>query len=606
MEAMPDAELDGVLLAAPLPDMEGFANDVDPEFNQDAKKTPVQQGASFLEHIIQKRSGVVMTHAAEERGLSAKLLSKWCSAAAELTVRSQTASWEAVLRYIGQMAGATLHPVAYIERQAYDATPLRIRVPEQHGCQEERKVKLFMIETEVAILVRRCGPPESVAPGDFLLLRLPFSHSPRVAAKGNGVCTMDALRSVLPDSASVPALFGDCKFRLVETDEDKPNLRGERLLPSCRAPGWGERNLLHCVCSAHKVHAACTKTWDEEKMANVISGMVHAFKALDDVEVLNSLRRWMKEQIRPRLRIVQGHPSSAGATDFRRHCLQYFCPKKTHPRRRSNLIELCRLLSGDWQVQGQLIHHCTACCSSPESTAMQLEELLPRTLLSLRSNGIFSKDNWLEWPQQMLLFAWASFLHGFMLEGFIAVLHGRGLDAEGVDAELPGIGVIGQAEAAPAIPDATEAARLERAKSFRIAVTFLPQPSWSKHLYILRVSLDVAVQLMRHLTHSTSSEAVVESMHALHVEGMQSFRVVTLQSQEPFLNSLRQGVRQICDPSCWQHLAETEELRSDVWRVGCRPMAVIWQLLHVRFGMWPFRMFALLSDQSERLAPAIG
>ena len=103
-------------------------------------------------------------------------------------------------------------------------------------------------------------------------------------------------------------------------------------------------------------------------------------------------------------------------------------------------------------------------------------------------------------------------------------------------------------------------------------------------------------------THKVSAEAEVESMHALHVEGRPYFHIAFLQSQEPFLSALRQGLRQICEASLWNNLVETEELRSDVWRTCCRPMAVIWQLLLLRLREWPFELFALLNNRSERLA----
>ena len=561
------------------------------------------KGAMFLEGCVANRTGLVWKHAAEHEGSSVKLLQKRASAAAEACVAQQDAGWRSVIHYVLRVA-PDLVPLLFVERQAYDATPSRLRIPNQDGCQEERKVKLFMIETEVAILLAKRGNRGNDEAGNYLLLRVPFSHTPRVAAKGDAFCTKEVLSSTVPAHG---ALAEGCPniFRISESDEDGSNLKAERLLAHSRSKKWQE-GLLHCLCSAHKCHAACQKTWED---SDIISGFVHAYKALEDVGTLNAVREFMLKEIPKRLHIVRGSDCPLEGQSFRENMLKIFTPSKSRPRLRARVTEVCRLLNGDWRRSKILIHHCKlGCCSSPESTVQQLQSILVKTLLGLR-RGIFSRDNWTEWPHQMLFFAWASFLHGFMLDAFLAVLKGQEVipeehDAANLEAAEALVEQRLAAARAPPLPDAMAVARQEKSKALRIAVAFLPSP-WFRDFFILRVALEPEVQLMSYLVDSVSIKKETAEMQSHLHQGQRQYNICKLLSLKPMQDAIQLGVANICDEKSWSPFAETEEFRSEIWRVASRPMAVLWQLLCTRFSTYPWKLFQLLSNRSEDCATAL-
>ena len=608
-------DVDAFLNAAPLPEV--------PELDDvpvtASPPSQVAKGAEFLEGLLARRSGVVMKHVAADQGVSSKLLQRRSSAAAEACMRLQWSQLQRVLEYISQMAGHTLEPLAYIERQAYDATPCRLRVPNQEeGGQEARKVKIYMVESEIAILLCKADHLHKNSPEDFLLLRLPFSHMPRVAAKGTGACTQEVLKATLPmsrgrgASPEIEELFKGRVFRLCETDGDGANFKAEQLLKEQRPQAWRQGALLHVVCSAHKAHAAVEKTWGETPMSDIITGMINCYLALDDLEVLNAVRRFMDAEITTRLQVFVGSECSESAKLFQENCKRYFWPKRSRSRIRSQLHQVCEVLNGDWRVPGCLQHHCRNCCSSKASTERKLKRLLATALLSLRC-GCLCRDNWVEWPDQMVFIAWSHLLHQFMQDAFLHVLRGEPqLPAPMNEDEQPenpiGDRVPGHDPERAGGADGlagVQAARAERAKCLRLALAFLSDPSWFKHLYILRVSLQVQVPLMRHLVHSVSKEEEIDNMYGALTQGHRRYRVVQLLEQEQLQQSFTAGVDQITDPTCWGHLGETEELRSLIWKTAFRTLATIWQLITVPYTAWPWPLFRLLTARTQEVAASI-
>ena len=140
------------------------------ETSEDAKPlSPLEAGGMFLQATLAMRSGLVWQHAAEAEGISIKTLQNRCYAAAEACILQQYSSWRDVLQYALHVA-PDLEPVAFIERQAYDTTPGRLRIADQDGAQGERKVKVLLVETEVAVLLATRGRRETGCVDDFFLL----------------------------------------------------------------------------------------------------------------------------------------------------------------------------------------------------------------------------------------------------------------------------------------------------------------------------------------------------------------------------------------------------------------------------------------------------
>ena len=618
--------IDDVLASVPEPveanhaqlgSVEELHHDERAQGGQDADLSNLQKGAEFLETLVASRAGLVMRHEADDLGISAKLLDKRVSAAAEAVLRLQRESWKAVLSYVQQMMAVT-EPVAYFEYQCYDATPAKLRVENVEGQQNERKIKLWMVETQAAILLANRGRKDT--PQQFLLLKMPFSHSPRITARGTALCAQEVLRSCLPKlDSEVAKIFpqpGGC-FRIAESDEDKANCRAELQFGAGREGDWSG-SLLHSICVGHKTHAACEKTWCLPSMTELITGLINTTKTLEDTEVKNRLFEYMQSELPKRLEVVYGCECAADASIYRENCLLYFMPRQRAARKRAKLTEITRLLNGDWRVPRKLIHHCqgTACCASAASTQAKLQDILVPTLLSLWQ-GVFSKDNWLEWPRQMLALGWAFFLHQFMLDCILHVLtagpdapYGDPEEADEPDggraqlqeANRPHDAAGGAPVAAAGVVDPIEAARAEKRRELRIAVGFLQQRTWFRYLYLLRVALEIEISLMAYFMQTITVEADVKEMHDEHVRGARTYRIEALHSMEQLLFQLTRGVDQVCSAQLWECLPETEEWRSEIWRCCCRAMSVLWQLLYTRYTSWPWRMFSLLTQRTEEHA----
>ena len=215
------------------------------------------------------------------------------------------------------------------------------------------------------------------------------------------------MAQALPADEGLSETFKGNIYRIAESDEDGANVKAERLVSGQRAANWQQGSLLHCFCAAHEAHAACQKTRADSE---AVSGMINVYKVLEDVTTMNAVRRYMIDNIPQRLRIIRGSECLPEAKTFRQTMLRFFMPASSRGRLRAQVEEVCSLCNGDWREQRVLIHHCQVGCCNPEATVRKFQGLLPKTLLGLL-RGMFSRDNWTRWPEQMLVFAWGFFLH---------------------------------------------------------------------------------------------------------------------------------------------------------------------------------------------------
>ena len=266
-----------------------------------------------------------IANAALQLQVSAKVLSKRLDAVAEAIARVPGETLAAVLRYIEQMLGTRLEAVACLERQAFDSTPTDMRIPGEDSCQKEQRVKLYVVETQMALLLKNIRDEGDASPADFLLLKTPHCTTLRIGERGTAECIRNVLSSAHSIPDSLDHLFSNKVYRVSESDEDAGNVRCERLVQDSRAAHWDDA-CLHALCVAHKAHAGAEKTW---KLCEwIISGIVHTYKSLNEVESWKAIKKAMRREISARLvvKLVDSRAETCTpeASAFRESCMEVF------------------------------------------------------------------------------------------------------------------------------------------------------------------------------------------------------------------------------------------------------------------------------------------
>eukprot|EP00971_Amphidinium_carterae_P125188 2480580-Amphidinium_carterae.1 len=445
--------------------------------------------ASYLQCALARYPGKLVSHAGKEMNIDRKLLRTQLGAVSEVSVSVPPQMLSSLVKYIASMKGRTLVPVAFVERQAYDETPSLLRVPELDGGHEERKVKLFMLETEYAILFRKVVPHASdLTSEDFCAVRIPFHGAMRLAERNTAENVVNVVQSAVKpsDTIHLGALFDGNLFRIAETDEHPSNMKAERILPSLREEGWSN-GTLHSVCIGHKVHKAAESTWSY--IDSTITGVIHTYKTLSDQQSITAVRKALRSVLTRQLDII-AVPSVEGilselAVDFRAKCLHLFLPPPSQPQNRELVIYVAkRLLNGNWLNRGRVEHYCIpGCCGSHACTVSKLTKLVPKAIFSMRAH-CFARNNWLQWDLQLNYFAWSWVWHGANLSAMLQVFTGlkekdtntNDLVLAPVQAELEDAGAVpvnAAAQLGPNELDEAEVIRLQRARSLRISIEFL-------------------------------------------------------------------------------------------------------------------------------------
>ena len=579
-------------------------------------ETALQCGARLLQKRFGQGAGMTLSACAQSEGVSKHVLRARLEAAAEANLQKQEAVHMNVLRYIHARV-ALLRPVAYVERCSYDATPLTIRVPMGQS-KEKLKSKIFVTEMEwCALVAKREVDDEAPASENYLVIRGAYAVQARVAERGTGesVCNLHLATQQLPPPPSL-RIFRDA-IRVAESDEDGANVRGERLLKHCRAKSHSELFLLHCFCSAHKVHSSAESVW--ELSPNLISAIIHCCKLLQDPVMIRALRTTLREEIRKRVQVYYSGGISPQATHFRNEMTKHFLPPLQHVRRRLAMQQCLELLNGDMRGR-ELSHYCKgpSCCHNAEHTVAKLQHLLPQALLSQRPT-MFSRNNWSSWHLALNFFGWAGGLHSLLQDCLSKVIASKlngeldHLVAEPGDVEqddVPdavGADLLGAPDAgpvAPAIPDPYQQERQENLARLRFLTTWIPT-GWFQELWLLRVALEPQVQLMKKTLWQSSTEYEIVQCKRLQDEGRREHRVVSLLLGRHLKEMYAASLEHVVHAEAWVNTPFTEQERSRVLQFCMRAPGVVFQLLTARFSKYPWSLFRLLVERCRAVASQI-
>ena len=569
--------------------------------------------ASYLQSQFASKAYSSRREGAEALGCSMKQVAVRLEAAAEASWQHQVAVLHDTLQYVRRMKGTSLHPIGFIERQSYDNTDAELRVPAILENSVGQRVKLMMIETEWAMLVRQIASDteghDVASNGDgrgaFLLIRGKLSPAARIVERGTAECARNALLSVQHLVEDAHSIFDGKVFRIAECDEHSANLRAERLLTACRPSPWQDATLV-CICAAHKAHSSAERTW--QFCLPLLTGMTNTSRALMDIEVLKHIKEQIKVEIEKRL-VIDWHPKTdVEATHFREHAMALFLPPPSQPRRRARMEEACALLNGNWTKQRVLIHHChEGCCGSRAECIAKLQRCLPKALMSQRPT-MFAKNNWSEWSLQSNFYGWSFAIHGFLRDIVSRVLMGQheqdvALQAQGLIPSDP------PPEVEPMLQplaeegrdrhlDEVAKARAEKARWVKVACEWLPT-SWPAELWILRASLQSEVKLMKQLLHLSSDDYVIMALHQRLSNDIGDFPVKLLSNGKLVQDAVLEAMRQMQHPTLFAHLAETEKMRSDVFKYCLRAVAVLSCLLGPRHTTFPWKLFSLLDPEAS-------
>ena len=268
------------------------------------------------------------------------------------------------------------------------------------------------------------------------------------------------------------------------------------------------------------------------------------------------------------------------------------------------MMQLAEFLNGDWRRKKGLEHYCYgACCSGIDESAAKLEKWLVGFLLQHKRD--FSRNNWKSWHRGLAMFGLAGSLHNFLGTILVELLRCQAfpeheaLPALQEDNRDGAVGEEGEGEMQEGqnyVADELQMARQDKAKSMRIAQSFLSGP-WFHDVWVLRATLDGEIRAMSRLLHSCSDVYDVQQQHLWANELRRSFRIVDLFKGHLTTPLMQASLSGFEDRSLWAHFAETQNQRSIIFRASFKPAALTWQLIEDRYTRFPWKVFALLDSK---------
>ena len=466
--------------------------------------------------------------------------------------------------------------------------------------------------------------PDSSAQ-DFLLLGSALCPQVRAASSGSGETTLEVLRSCAPFPDLLRPLASLCGFRarVAETDSAKSNFRAELLLEQQRheAPQLPKTwPLLHLPCTAHRLHACATKTW--QCMLPAISGATHASLLLGSAGGTRHLKQALMMLVQQRL-VIKHEQLPPSAVEFRRRNLALFSPSVRRRYRHARVKVLCQqLFNGDWRVQGVVEHRChPTCCASRNETLEKMTHNVCRLFISL-GISIFSKANWV-WHEALNIYGLGGAMHGLLGDAMLLAF-GNGGGArdvqqdlgdreigqdEGAEARHDGVGELlppeGQAVAARVgqnhlnveQQDLMERLRQQRARSRRLAMDFF-HSSYHESVFIIRYLLAPQVELMSQLLHSLDDQEELRGHSQQNIRLLWWLQGHCLRAYIQDTGERLRGVAHHMPFVC------SEAFRSTVWMLAARSAAVAWQLIHIPSQSYPSRLFSLIDPEKDSLEVA--
>ena len=423
--------------------------------------------------------------------------------------------------------------VCLLEHSVFDETPLLLRVkfPGEHS--EKERAKVYVIELEYALLLKKLNVDTDLAHGNHLLLRIPCSVQIRVAENGTGENIRNVLlhSSLLPDTQDLLQQFRH-RIRLTECDEAGSNLRGERLLSAARGHQF---QLLTVICTAHKVHAAAKKTMSLPLYLPLCSGIINTLKVLWDRKHVKAWKEELRTHIRSTLVIL--HRDAVvlphAARVFRSEALELFAPSRDHPRLQALSHYIAEsLLNGDWRKK-ELQHLCIGkqCCNSEEETFSKVERHVLRLARGLKKS-MFTRDNWKDWPAQLRFFGLLTSMHSMLTPPMLRALQPSRANAQDqVDQQPLPVAIALHDGIAPAEPhpllDPVDVERTVRAQRLIACCEWL-ESEWDRSLWLMRMCLRPQVRLMQATLHKDSQRHLAANLCEQLQHGRRAYNILDL------------------------------------------------------------------------------
>ena len=519
-------------------------------------------------------------------------------AAAETMALHQEETLRQLCCSVNEQAGANVWTqVAFIERVAYDETPLVLRVYHDADTAEKQKAKVWVVEKEWLVILKKHGAVNIDGKSRFLILRGSFSPEVRSSVRGTGENINEVLRSCMQIPIDMLKGWPAC-VRICETDEAGANSRCEALVMRERdANGCHTWSHFGSVCLAHKLHTCASKTWT--LCNSTLSPIIHCCLHLRLSGSIQKMRDVVPRLVQSELNILRNVYLPLEDQRYRERLLHLCLPPPTKPKKRGIVLALAELLNGRWDEASPLTHLCReGCCSCREETEMKVVWVLQKALGALNP-GVFSKNNWAEWADSLHLWLLGTAMHDWVGKLFALAFSNTSQEH---NADAANQGLLWAAEDHPNAPleqqgrDRYEQERLERAHSLRVALNFLTRPRLPE-IFLLRVSLEPERQLMSSLLHSVGREAELHEMHKVSEMGQRDYRVLKWLAARELNEFFALTLLQVHEAKLWSASAETEEMRSTLLRVCCAPAAGVWQLIALKVQNCPYRVFGLLEEE---------
>ena len=581
-----------------------------PEKFESVVASPLEWGASVLVDDYCLRTGRYNPRGDGEHSLHRTNALLRVQAAAAAVNQFQRSSFEKVCDWLLRMVEAgQMKAVAFLDHVLYDETSMRVRL--RRGQETEAQTtRLFVSEQRWAMLLQT-RPLPSAGGGQPKFVVLQAHRSPSVRGAGNAVG--ETILKVLQSSCQqIPPRVARCfdqVIRLNEVDECPANFRAEKMVMDAWAADSVPCLRLESVCLLHKCHAAAQKTWPLHD--KTITGLIHAALVLSDAGQLGRFKASLDTLVQQQLRILRVPCLDPAASIFKEKILNLFTPPSTQVRRKAVVQLMAEFFNADWR-QPVLQHVCSGltCCRNREHSVLKAQMHL-RKMTSVLRPQVFNRRNWLHWSLPLSWFGLGAAIHQVFTTAFQrAFQQGPNLPLEQTADPALNVpdnvfGGLSTGAAAHDAEDKFERYRQENALSLKTGVEFM-QHQVLHDVFLLRATLDPEVKLMKSLTAKLSRAWEQDQLKTVLDHGTRDFRLLRLYQGLDTKTFFEDSNTVFEHRNYWDDQEQTEHFRSVLFISVYRPAAVIWQLIHRRTRLCPYKIFGLLArdtdDQLDMLA----
>ena len=479
-------------------------------------------------------------------------------------------------------------PVLFMHHQAFDETPLRMKVPFS-GVSTLQVAKILALQCRWGMVLQLHNhdpeKPED-AEHEYLWLQGELSPCLRAVEKATGKNMAIPVQETLLPPKRIEGMFEMC-LRVGESDSAGANGVAQLLLRD----EWPHTLFLPVPCLCHQTHTVCKKTFD--LMPASLQGLARSSLVMHQAGVYAGMKDAALERLSRTFRRValpdgDVPPLSRAATTFREHVLQLFTPT-TSARAKATVTAAAELFfNGDWRDGAHILHRCArGCFADHESSLFRAQTLLASIFLRVKPR-VLCRGNWLHWHHCVASIGFLLAFHKMLLPVFKQSVS-KFEDFEN-DADVGGDDL----EA-----DKIRALRLEAAQHRRQALQWLESPRPLEEVMLLRASLLGEVHLMQELVRMTSREWEVAMLSSQCRTGRRDFRVVELAKTRPSSTTLTSTAALLRDDSLCQFLSRTHAHLSEVWCAMVRAGACVFQLVHAPLKVYPTRLFLLVDGAAD-------